>query len=232
MFIENLVLVSEESKRKYIHDNFDERLNQLLQISKQDNKEEWFIEAKRVLEILQQDTNAENALQDTPVMEDEKDVAKRRITTAPLIRMSTGAIPVDIYQLLIRGCDVKTFSDDGTSRWMNIFVPTDLSDIRCKRLKENFIKPKWMMKLGHIRAIESGYDKNSPIYHSSEFYFRKLPKKELCFSVLGEHRADGVKNFHVLCDNSLMARRLFEGFSFLLSMYRRTLLENLKRENE
>jgi hypothetical protein len=226
--VENLVLASPEAKMKYLHTNFDGRLAKVLEASKGDSKEEWFVEAKRVLEILQQDTNEEQSLQNTPVL--ESGVHQTKPSPGQVV-LSSSAFPLDMYQLLIRGYDVKVFTEDGSSRWMHVFVPKDMSDIRCKRLKENFIKPKWMMRVHQVRELKRGYDRSSPIYKSSEFFFRKLPKKEFCFTVFGDQPIDRVPNFHIMCDNSLIAKRLFEGLSHLVESYRTAAKRNLKRDD-
>jgi len=156
--------------------------------------------------------------------------AKRRPSASPFVKIVQNSIPADVYQLLTRGYDVKVFTEDGSSRWMHIFVANDLSDIRCKRPNENFIKPKWIMKLYQLKNVTFGFDKSSPIRSSSDFFFKKLPKQELCFALFGEHRVDGQRNFHVLVDSAFMARRLFEGFQALHNIYKKQLVDNLKRD--
>lgn len=229
LLVENMVTLNPDTRKELISGNFDGKLSQILSNSTRESKEEWYIEAKRVLAILQEDSGATKSLQDVPIKEDEKE-ARRRSAITPYARLSTNAIPADVFQLLLRGYDVKVFSDDGSSRWMHIFVANDLGDVRCKRPNENFIKPKWIMKLHQIKAVNQGYDKHSPIHNSSEFYFKKLPKQELCFSIYGEHRVDGQRNFHILVDSVFMARRLYEGFLCLHNTYKKQMVDNLKRE--
>lgn len=228
LLVENLVTLHPECRKDFIAQNFDGKLGQLLHTSQREAKEEWYIEAKRVLGILQEDVTPRN-LQDIPVKEDPAD-ARRKPTATPFIKIPQNLLPADVYQLLTRGYDVKVFSENGSSRWMHIFVANDLSDIRCKRPNENFIKPKWILKLYQLKQVSPGYDKNSPIRSSSEFFFKKLPKQELCFALFGEHRVDGQKNFHVLVDSVFMARRLYEGFQALHAIYKKQLVDNLRKE--
>lgn len=235
MLIENIIVLTPESKKDFINKSFDGKLSQILITSSKESKEEWYIQAKRVLEILQEDSKVHKSLQDYPVLDDnepgQKESITRKNTLSKGFSLPTNLIPQDVYQLLTRGYDVKVYSEDGSSRWMNIFIASDLSDIRCKRPTENFIKPKWILKIHHIKTINAGYDKNSPIRKSSDFYFKKLPKQELCIAIFGEYRIDGQKNFHILFDSAIMCNRIFEGFSYVHSMHKKFLLESLKREN-
>ena len=135
-----------------------------------------------------------------------------------------------IQKFLSQGRILQVYGEDSVCRSMHFFVSKDLSDIKCKHPKENFIKQKWIIPIHQVKEIKYGYDKNSPIAKSGSF-FKRPPAPEKCFAVFGPLLLEGPKNFHAECDNANEAKRWFEYLTYLHAEYKKILATNLRREN-
>lgn len=224
--VENLVWVSSDIKTKLVESGFDQKLAQFVHKSKADDKEDWFKRSEGVVRLLQSRDSQESMLQNTPLVEQINQ--KSRSGVANQVKVDQTLLQTERYQLLVKGCDVKLYSEHGKGHWVSLFVLRDLSEIRCKRLGEDWVREKWVMKMQNVRVVQRGFDQNSPIRNSSEFFFRKLPSEGLCFAVLGEFRSEGTRNFHFVCENQPVCQQWFEGLSLLVKVAK----EEVKRRTE
>ena len=137
-------------------------------------------------------------------------------------------IPANIQKYIKGGRILRIFGEDGVCRSMHFFVSKDLTDIKCKHPKENYVKQKWIIPIHQIKEIKYGYDKKSPIASSCSI-FEKPPSKDKCFIVYGPLEIDGYKNFHCLCANSLEAKKWFDYLTYIVQEYKKILSKNLRR---
>lgn len=127
-------------------------------------------------------------------------------------------IPIDVQRFLRQGKILTLYGEDCVKRTMHFFLSSDLSDLKCKKPKEDNVKPKWIIPLHKVKKIKYGYNKDSPIAKSGGF-FRKAPSNDRCFAVYGPETLDGPKNFHFECGSAERARQWFSHLTLVHNEY-------------
>jgi hypothetical protein len=140
-------------------------------------------------------------------------------------------IPIDVQRFLRQGKILTLYGEDCVKRTMHFFLSSDLSDLKCKKPKEDSVKPKWIIPLHKIKKIKYGYNDTSPIAKSGGF-FRKAPSNDRCFAVYGPETLDGPKNFHFECGSADRARQWFSYLTLVHNEYLSGKAAKLKGQQE
>lgn len=226
--IENLVRMCPDSKAECLALKMDERLDKLVLSTDKKTQPKLYEQASTVLGLLK-----DNEFQDLDEHETEHIAPKPRPSNTLTVQEKDSSsmndhIPMDIQRFLKQGRILRVFGEDGVCRSMHFFLSKDLTDIKCKHPKENFVKQKWIIPIHQVKEIRYGYDKKSPIAKSGSL-FNKPPTGDKCFAVYGPIELEGNKNFHCVCANSLEAKKMFDYLTMVHQEYKRVLAQNLKR---
>lgn len=227
ILMENMIRMHPESKPEFLAMKTDFKVENIVMTTDKKTQEELHNQAVVVLELLR-DKQVDQEEGDNPVQDENAEEVKETPNNEAQDIQKT--VPMHIQKFLKQGRILQVYGEDGVCRSMHFFVSKDLSDIKCKHPKENFIKQKWIIPIHQVKEIKYGYDKKSPIAKSGSF-FRRAPAAEKCFAVFGPLLLEGPKNFHVECENAAEAKRWFEYLTYLHSEYKKVLVMNLKRDN-
>ncbi len=227
--MENMIRMHPESKPELLALKTDFKVENIILMTDQKSQADLYKQATIVLELLRDKTF--NPDEPENQLTDDSDARNTNMEPPNENQDIQKTVPMHIQKFLKQGRILVVYGEDGVCRSMHFFVSKDLSDIKCKHPKENFIKQKWIIPIHQVKDVKYGYDKNSPIAKSGSF-FKKAPPAEKCFTVFGPLLLEGPKNFHVECDNSAEAKRWFEYLSYLLSEYKKILVMNLKKDRK
>ena len=141
----------------------------------------------------------------------------------------THRIPIDVQMFLKQGKILTLYGEDGVRRTMHFFLSSDLTDLKCKKPKEDTVKPKWIIPIHQVKQIYRGYEKRSVIDRSGGF-FRKKPSKDRCFCVYGPETLDGPRNFHFECGSKERAQQWFYFLNLVYTEYKSNKALNMTGE--
>jgi hypothetical protein len=235
VLMENMIRLKDEgeSKRELLELGTDFLVEKVVDTTDQLTQEELNKQAKIVLELLrdkkleeieQEDENED--LNDVEEAEEEPQKALNPNKSSSI----KNSIPIDIQQFLTQGKILTLHGEDKVKRTMHFFLSSDLSDLKCKKPREDTVKPKWIIPIHKVKKIRYRYDDKSPIAKSGGF-FRKAPSKEKCFAVFGPETIEGPKNFHFECGNNERARQWYSYLTLVHNEYLSKKAKKLKGED-
>lgn len=233
--MENMIRMNAESKPEYLALKSDDKVENIVLTTDKVKQKELHDQAVVVLELLRD--RAVVDLGDSQIPNDPaEETAVERQVESPSSNEANAPnnldklIPLDIQKFLKQGRILMVYGEDGICRSMHFFVSKDMTDLKCKHPKENFVKQKWIVPIHQVKEIRYGYDKKSPIARSGTL-FSKAPPADRCFAVFGPILIEGPKNFHFVCQNSTDAKRWVDYLNTVLNEYRKILASNLKAKS-
>ena len=130
-------------------------------------------------------------------------------------------IPPEVRNYLTSGKQVKIISDHGDVKQMQLTFNQDLLKVSCKKIKSNLPpKPKYIIDTPTIKKLLKGHGTDA--FKKSKGLFRKVPKPELCFSIIGPTTVDGTKSFNVECESEAEVDRWIKYIEIVINYFRKT----------
>lgn len=233
-FMENMIRLKDydESKQKLLKMETDKLVEKIVDTTDPDTQPKLNKQARVVLELLRNEKKEIMEIEDLEKSELEQLEKKPKVLntyreTRP--EFLHNQIPIDVQRFLKQGKILTLYGEDKVKRTMHFFLSSDLTDLKCKKPKEDNVKPKWIIPLHKIKKIKYGYNKTSPIAKSGGF-FRKAPSNDRCFAVYGPETLDGPKNFHFECGSAERARQWFSYLTMVHNEYLSNKASKLKAE--
>lgn len=232
--MENMIRMNDESKPEYLNLKTDDVVEKIVLTTDKMTQKKLHSQAVTVLELLRDKKVVEIEESDFFQEEqakpmDKKKKVKRKDSEIRESNDLEKLIPPDIQKYLKQGRILRVYGEDGVCRSMHFFLSKDMTDIKCKHPKENFVKQKWIIPIHQVKEIKYGYDKKSPIAKSGSL-FSKPPSPKKCFSVIGPILLEGPKNFHCVCSNNFEAKKWFDYLTMVFNEYKKILAQNLKQD--
>ena len=227
--MENMIRMHNESKPEYLALKADDQVEKIVKTTDKTTQKQLHEEAVVVLELLRDKKVEEEDHNEFPVEHEDVNNRKRKRDDVYETKDLENLIPPDAQRFLKQGRILRIYGEDGVCRSMHFFLSNDMTDIKCKHPKENFVKQKWIIPIHQVKEIKYGYDKKSPIAKSGSI-FNKPPPPDKCFSVMGPILLDGPKNFYCVCSNSFEAKRWFDYLTLIYNEYKKVVAQNLKQD--
>jgi hypothetical protein len=236
LFMENMIRLKDhdESKEKLLELKSDILVEKIVDTTDPETQAKLNKQAHIVLELLRNKKKEIMEIEELEKSELEDLEKKPKVLntyreTRPEFMHSQ--IPIDVQRFLRQGKILTLYGEDRVKRTMHFFLSSDLTDLKCKKPKEDSVKPKWIIPLHKIKKIKYGYNKSSPIAKSGGF-FRKAPSNDRCFAVYGPETLDGPKNFHFECGSAERARQWFSYLTMVHNEYLSNKASKLKGAQE
>lgn len=233
ILMENMIRMHKGSKSEYLSLKTDDKVENIVETTDPEMQKELNSQAITVLNLLRDKKFEEmkiSEIQDEPIDEETSQNEENNLNSVPPQEDKDleKLLPPDVQKFLKQGRILRVYGEDGVCRSMHFFLSKDMTDLKCKHPRENFVKQKWIIPIHQVKEVKYGYDKKrSPIAKSASF-FRRAPKAEKCFAVFGPTLIDGPRNFHLLCDNSFDARKWFDYLMLVLTEYNKCIVNNLR----
>ena len=230
--MENMIRMNEQSKPDYLNLRTDELVDKVVLTTDKVTQKNLYNQAITVLELLRDKKVVE--IEESDLFNEETKIqSKKKLKRkSSEIRDSNDLerlIPQNIQKYLKQGRILRVYGEDGVCRSMHFFLSKDMTDIKCKHPKENFVKQKWIIPIHQVKEIKHGYDKKSPIAKSGTIFSRP-PNPKKCFAVFGPTLIEGPKNFHCVCANNFEAKKWFDYLTLVFNEYKKILVQNLRQD--
>ena len=133
----------------------------------------------------------------------------------------TNKIKPEVKNFLTNGKQLKIINNRGDIKQMQLSFSQDLLKITAKKIKSNLPpKPKYIIETTQIKQIIKGHGTDA--FKKSKGWFRKIPKPEICFSIIGPTTVDGVKAINVQCENEKDVDRWINYMEIVINYFKKT----------
>ena len=130
-------------------------------------------------------------------------------------------IPPPVRNFLTNGKQVKIINNNGDVKQMQLIFNQDLLRVSCKKLKSKLPpKPKYIIDTPTIKKIVKGHGTDA--FKKSKGLFRKIPKPEVCFSIIGPTTVEGTKSFNVECESEQEVDKWIKYMEIVINYFRKT----------
>ena len=130
-------------------------------------------------------------------------------------------IKPEIKNFLTNGKQLKIINNRGDIKQMQLSFSQDLLKITARKIKSNLPpKSKYIIETTQIKQIIKGHGTDA--FKKSKGWFRKIPKPEICFSIIGPTTVDGVKAINVQCESEKDVDRWINYMEIVINYFKKT----------
>ena len=130
-------------------------------------------------------------------------------------------IPPEVRNFLTSGKQVKVINEQGDIKDMQLIFTQDLMRVSAKKIKSNLPpKPKYIIDTLTIKKVLKGHGTDA--FKKSKGLFRKIPKPEVCFSIIGPTTVDGMKALNVECESEKDVDRWIKYLQIVINYFKKT----------
>ena len=130
-------------------------------------------------------------------------------------------IKPEVKNFLTNGKQLKIINNRGEIKQMQLSFSQDLLKISARKIKSNLPpKPKYIIETTQIKQIIKGHGTDA--FKKSKGFFRKIPKPEICFSIIGPTTVDGVKAINVQCESEKDVDRWINYMEIIINYFKKT----------
>ena len=126
-----------------------------------------------------------------------------------------------VKNFLTSGKQVKIVNNNGDIKQRQLIFSPDLMRVSAKKLKSNLPpKPKYIIDTPTIKKVLKGHGTDA--FKKSKGLFRKIPKPEVCFSIIGPTTVDGMKALNVECESEKDVDRWIKYLQIVINYFKKT----------
>ena len=131
-------------------------------------------------------------------------------------------IPPEVRNFLTNGKQVKIINDNGDVKEMQLIFSQDLMKVSAKKLKSNLPpKPKYIIDTPTIKKVIGGHGTDA-FKKCGGLFRRKIPPKELCFSIVGPTTSEGVKSLNMQCESKKEVDKWIDYIKIVINYFKKT----------